>query len=195
MRSRTTAGESLGEIEMLAGDPASAERCVARVLRDFERIHDEAGLSTVAAELADALYVQGRDDEAASWLDLAREARRRRRRQCSVHVATGPGEAAGPAGSDSTRRERSALEAAGLVGGDRCAHRSRQGAARRRRGVAASGSPAEAAAREQALQLFDRKGNVVSGRKHGASVLSELRSPEPHNVRRAPDWGSSCWDR
>ena len=60
-----------GRIEMLAGEPAAAERALADACATLERVHDEAGLSTLAAELADALYGQGRFKEAKGWLDLA----------------------------------------------------------------------------------------------------------------------------
>jgi tetratricopeptide (TPR) repeat protein len=64
-------GRVRGRIEMLAGDAVAAERALAEACAALERVHDEAGLSTLAAELADALYAQGRYDEATGWLDLA----------------------------------------------------------------------------------------------------------------------------
>ena len=57
-------GRVLGRIEMLAGDLRQAERVLKDAARPSSALHDAAGLSTVAAELADALYVQGRDEEA-----------------------------------------------------------------------------------------------------------------------------------
>ena len=68
---RTTAAACSGESRCSAGDPAAAERVLAECCETFERMHDAAGLSTVAAELADALYEQGRYDGAESWLELA----------------------------------------------------------------------------------------------------------------------------
>jgi tetratricopeptide (TPR) repeat protein len=60
-----------GRIEMLAGDPTSAEGVLRESCAILEGVRDEAGLSTLSAELADALYALGRDDEAAGWLELA----------------------------------------------------------------------------------------------------------------------------
>ena len=60
-----------GRIEMLAGEPTSAEAALSEACAVLERVHDEAGLSTIGSELADALYAEGRYDEAADWLDLA----------------------------------------------------------------------------------------------------------------------------
>ena len=66
-------GRVLGRIEMLSGNPSAAERSFQECCATFERVHDKRGLSTVAAELADALYVQERYSEATGWLDLAEE--------------------------------------------------------------------------------------------------------------------------
>jgi tetratricopeptide (TPR) repeat protein len=64
-------GRVLGRIEMLAGDPLEAERTLRQCCATLERMHDEASVSTVAAELADALYAQERYEEARGWLDIA----------------------------------------------------------------------------------------------------------------------------
>jgi tetratricopeptide (TPR) repeat protein len=64
-------GRVLGRIEMLSGNPAAAGLVLEECCETFEKMHDAAGLATVAAELADALYAQGRYDESDTWLDLA----------------------------------------------------------------------------------------------------------------------------
>jgi DNA-binding SARP family transcriptional activator len=66
-------GRLLARLELLAGEGAAAEAASRRCCETFERIRDEAGLSTQAAELADALYVQGRYEDAAGWARLAKE--------------------------------------------------------------------------------------------------------------------------
>ena len=63
-------------IELLAGDPAAAEAALRASCETFERVHDEAGLSTLATELADALYLQGRHEEARSWVARAERSAR-----------------------------------------------------------------------------------------------------------------------
>jgi DNA-binding SARP family transcriptional activator len=64
-------GRVRGRIEMLAGDPAAAERAFAEACAMLGRAHDEAAHATASAELADALYGQGLYDEVKGWLDLA----------------------------------------------------------------------------------------------------------------------------
>ncbi len=102
----------------------------------------------------------------ASWLDLAERARRGRRRQRSVHLATGAGKAPGPRRCASTRRRRwGARPPISLRGRTRSAITATSCSTSQR----CSGSPIEleTAARqvEQALRLFERKGNVVSARQ------------------------------
>jgi predicted ATPase/class 3 adenylate cyclase len=57
-------GERMGAIEMLAGDPAAAEREVREAVEFFRRSGDLYFLTSEEAELARALWVQGRFDEA-----------------------------------------------------------------------------------------------------------------------------------
>jgi len=54
----------VGEIELLAGDPEAAERELRPACETLERIGELGYLSSAAPPLADALYLQGRDDEA-----------------------------------------------------------------------------------------------------------------------------------
>jgi predicted ATPase/class 3 adenylate cyclase len=51
-------------VELLAGDPAAAERCLRKGYAALEEMGDRALLSTTAAFLAQALLAQSRDDEA-----------------------------------------------------------------------------------------------------------------------------------
>lgn len=59
----STALDSCG-VEMLAGDPAAAERELRRDYRALETMGERYLLSTLAGELARAVYAQGRYDEA-----------------------------------------------------------------------------------------------------------------------------------
>jgi class 3 adenylate cyclase/tetratricopeptide (TPR) repeat protein len=56
-----------GEIEMLAGDYAAAERLGRQTCEQLDRLGERAVLSTTAVELADALYALGRYEEAGQW--------------------------------------------------------------------------------------------------------------------------------
>jgi DNA-binding SARP family transcriptional activator len=59
-----SATETYGIVEMLAGDPAAAERELASGYQTLDEIGEIATFPDLAAKLADALYAQGRDDEA-----------------------------------------------------------------------------------------------------------------------------------
>jgi DNA-binding SARP family transcriptional activator len=62
-----------GWVHVLAGDPELAEAALAEGCAILERHRDEAGLSSVASALGDALYFQERFEEARGWSRLARE--------------------------------------------------------------------------------------------------------------------------
>jgi tetratricopeptide (TPR) repeat protein len=63
-----------GRIEMLAGDPAAAEAELRRGYVILERMGELGVLSTLAAYLADAVYAQGRYDEADHLTHVSEEA-------------------------------------------------------------------------------------------------------------------------
>ena len=58
------AAETYGIVEMLAGDAGAAERELASGYGLLEEIGETQNFPDLAAKLADALYVQGRDDQA-----------------------------------------------------------------------------------------------------------------------------------
>jgi class 3 adenylate cyclase/tetratricopeptide (TPR) repeat protein len=60
-------------LEMLAGEPASAENELRPACEFFQARGEQGLLSTLAAFLADALYEQGRVDEAPHWVQVSRE--------------------------------------------------------------------------------------------------------------------------
>jgi class 3 adenylate cyclase/tetratricopeptide (TPR) repeat protein len=63
-----------GPLELLAGDPASAEDELRSACEFFQAGGEQGLLSTLAAFLAQALYEQGRFEEAWHWVDVSREA-------------------------------------------------------------------------------------------------------------------------
>jgi tetratricopeptide (TPR) repeat protein len=162
-----------GRIEMLAGDPASAEGVLRESCAILERVRDEAGLSTLGAELADALYAQGRYDEAGGWLDLAEE--RSSAEDVSAQYTWRRVRAKVLARADRHRdAERLAREAAELA--ERTDALSDHGNVRLDLAevllLAGKESPA-AGQIERGLELFEGKGNRVSA--HAAQArLSEL---------------------
>ena len=62
---------SAGEIELLAGDFPAAERPLRAACETLERIGDWGHFASLAPLLAEALHAQGREDEAAPFIELA----------------------------------------------------------------------------------------------------------------------------
>ena len=69
-----SAAETYGIVEMLAGDPAAAERELASGYGTLEEIGESANFPDLAAKLAEALYAQGRDDEAFELSEVSNRA-------------------------------------------------------------------------------------------------------------------------
>ncbi len=67
------ASEIAGTVHLLAGDAEAAERELRHGYEAFERMGEQAALSTLAAMLAQALYAQGRDDEALAFTAIGEE--------------------------------------------------------------------------------------------------------------------------
>jgi ATP/maltotriose-dependent transcriptional regulator MalT len=62
-----------GPIELLAGDPAAAERDLREDYETLERMGERNYIATTAAFLAEALYQLGRDAEAAGYAEFSRQ--------------------------------------------------------------------------------------------------------------------------
>jgi predicted ATPase/class 3 adenylate cyclase len=65
--------QSSAYVEMLAGDPREAERELRNGYAELEKMGEKGYLSTVAAELAQALYEQRRFDEAERFTHVSQE--------------------------------------------------------------------------------------------------------------------------
>ena len=65
--------QSSAYVEMLAGEPREAERELRSGYADLEKMGEKGYLSTVAAELAQALYEQARYDEAERFTHVSEE--------------------------------------------------------------------------------------------------------------------------
>jgi hypothetical protein len=68
------ASETYGIVEMLADDPAGAERELRRGYETLDRLGAEMNVSPLAALLAQALYAQERDEEALRFSELSEQA-------------------------------------------------------------------------------------------------------------------------
>ena len=74
LRVRRAVGTLFGaEIEMLADDPAAAESELLRGYQTLEAMGERGVRSVLAAYLAEALWCQGRVDEASSYAEIAAE--------------------------------------------------------------------------------------------------------------------------
>jgi tetratricopeptide (TPR) repeat protein len=71
---RTATSQNRGQLESLAGDPAARERILREGYEQLRAMGERGHLSTVAAELADALVDLGRTDEADAMCAVAEEA-------------------------------------------------------------------------------------------------------------------------
>src|SRR5205823_14563158 len=64
-------GAVTGDVELLAGDFAAAEEALAEACSVLQRTGNHHDLATRAADLAAALYGQGRYDDAGEWIATA----------------------------------------------------------------------------------------------------------------------------
>jgi len=152
---------SAGEIELLAGDPAAAERLLGRGGEILERERDWGHFTSLAGLHAESLIAQGRAEEALERIETAERRLLEDDSDAQIILLRARSQLAA---------KRGALEEA-----EGFAHRANERAARTddlslRGGVLAdlaalhelSGRPAEAkAALEQALALYEQKGNIV----------------------------------
>jgi ATP/maltotriose-dependent transcriptional regulator MalT len=106
------AAQAFGWVELLAGDPAAAEREFRAGYELSERMGETGYLSTAAGVLADALYAQGRDEEALRYTKESERAAAPmtsyavfwRARRCPPAEANEPAELAHEAIAPPTRR-------------------------------------------------------------------------------------------
>jgi class 3 adenylate cyclase/tetratricopeptide (TPR) repeat protein len=158
------AGESLW-VELWAGDPAAAAEFGAEGWRLYEELGEQTFLPAVAGNLAQALYGLDRLDEADAWAGRAAELgptddawKEKLWRQVRAKVLARRGE---HAEAERLAREAVAIseETDFLDGqGDACADLGEV--------LVLAGKPDEAAtALEQALDRYERKGNVVSAQR------------------------------
>jgi class 3 adenylate cyclase/tetratricopeptide (TPR) repeat protein len=68
-----TMGFVVGPLELWAGNPAAAEEELRANCEVLQRLGERAWLCSIALFLAEALYVQGKDDEADHWVEVGRE--------------------------------------------------------------------------------------------------------------------------
>ena len=174
------AGFSLaaGDIEMLADDPAAAERELRRGYEALEAMGERGLLSTVAAELARAVCAQGRYEEAeeltkvsevlARPLDVAAQISWR-----TVRATCAAG------GDDLAGAEALARDALHAVEQTDDLNRHARVLSDLAAVVRRAGHEAESRSlEERALELFERRGNVVSAEKARSKLGARAQSPQ-----------------
>ena len=174
------AGFSLlaGDIEMLADDPAAAERELRRGSEALGAMRERGLLATVASELASAVCAQGRYEEAERLTRVTEELARPQ--DVAAQISWQIVRAASLAGQGELESaEALARDAVRTV--ERTDDLNRQGRVLVALAeiVRSAGREAEAVSLlERALELFERKGNVVSADKL-RSALAERGTPGP----------------
>jgi class 3 adenylate cyclase/tetratricopeptide (TPR) repeat protein len=151
-----------GFVELIAGDASQAERVLREGREEFLRLGEKGYLSTLSANLALALCLQGRFDEADPFIEESRDlassedvASQWVWRTAKAMVLADRGELA--------EAERLAREAVDLAsGGDALVDQAETLSVLARILVAAGRSDEAAALLRQAVDKYERKGDVVS---------------------------------
>ena len=168
-----------GVIEMIAGNPAAAERHLERDYRAMAGAGETGHLSTVAGQLANAVYAQGRYEEAERYTRISEETAARDDYASQILWRTVRAMAFAREGrlDDGEQLAREAVTLAEATDnidfhGDALMALAEV--------LCLAERPSEAVpVIEEALHLFELKGNVVSARKARA-LLGELQThPNP----------------
>jgi tetratricopeptide (TPR) repeat protein len=154
----------VGEVEMLAGQPAAAEALRRTAFETLEALGERGILSTVAAYLAETLVVLGRDEEAVQFTEVSEEAAADDDLASQVLWRSARARAAARQGR-SGEAERFAREAVGLAAETDAIGLNADALASLGAVLLGQGRGDESAsALQKALELYEAKGNAVSAR-------------------------------
>jgi tetratricopeptide (TPR) repeat protein len=164
--------QNSGFVEMLAGDPVAAEREYRWGYERLAEMGEKSFLSTVAVDLADALYVQGRLDEAERFTNVSEDAAapddvvsQSKLRSVRAKVLAQRGQL-----EDAVELAREAVRLGSNDLNDGARLRLNLGEV-----LSQAGCREEAIkVVEEAITLFEDKGNIVSAAR-ARNVLEELR--------------------
>jgi tetratricopeptide (TPR) repeat protein len=162
-----------GDIELLAGDPVAAEAELREGFRVLDDMGEQGLLSTVAFNLAEAIYRQGRYDEAGEMTRISEEA------SSADDIATQVGWRAVRAKVLARRgefeeAERLSVEALRLIEPTDGLPNKAETLAYRAEVLSLAGRVDEARhALEKAIRLCQAKG-MAAAVKNGQALLSEL---------------------
>jgi predicted ATPase len=173
------AAHGFGTLDMLAGDPAAAERHLSEGCRVLKEVGEIAHLSTLAAQLAHALYAQGRYEEAARQTRISEETAAHDDYASQILWRTARAKAFARQGRIA-EAERLAREAVTLAEDTDDINGHGDALMALAEVVRVAERPSEAIrVIQEALKLYERKGNVVSAGKARA-LLGELEAvPSP----------------
>jgi ATP/maltotriose-dependent transcriptional regulator MalT len=161
-----------GSIELLAGDPAAAERIFRSGFDTLSSMGEKVNLSLVAASLAKSVHLQGRHEEAERLTIVSEEATSPEDvwsqvawRSARATILAGRGEP--------VESERLAREAVELIEGTDALNMRASSLLSLARALDAAGRSDEATRSAlEAVRLYEAKGNVVSAGKAGEFVTS-----------------------
>ncbi len=158
-------------IELLAGDPAAAERELRPALEQLQEIGERGNLASIAAQLAEALHAQGRSEEALAATVTSEEASSPDdvHAQISWRVARAKALAQLGRGREAQEIGTTAVELAGTTDSPVFAAEALLALAEAHAAAGEAEEGRDAAVHAQ--QLFEAKGNVVAARR--ARALSE----------------------
>jgi len=159
----------LADVELFGGDAIAAEHLLIELCSELERTHDWSHLASRAGDLAEAIYAQGRLDEAEEWTRIAERHAAAddldaqtfwRSVRAKAHARRGAFEAA----------EELAREAARIV--QESDGLNRRARVQRDLGevLRLAGMDKASEAFDRSVELYERKGNVV-----GAAQTRALR--------------------
>jgi predicted ATPase len=174
-RAALAAANAFGLVEMLAGNPAAAEQHLSAGYIFLKELGETAHLSTLAGLVAHALYEQGQDSEAAHYTRISEETAARDDYASQILWRTARAKEFARQGRV-IEAERVAREAVTLAEGtdDINMHADALMALAEVLRLANRSSEA-AAVIQEALNLYEQKGNVVSAGKARA-LLGELQT-------------------
>jgi tetratricopeptide (TPR) repeat protein len=166
-----------GDVEMLAGEASAAERELRPAYEVLERMGNLGYLSSIAPRLADALYVQGRDEEAFRYAEVGERASAPEDADAQVGWRRVQAKLLARRG-DVLAAERLAREATGLAARTDYLDLHARALADLAEVLRLAGRKEESAvALKEAIRLHERKGNVVA-----AAVLAGLLTEGPVQV-------------
>jgi tetratricopeptide (TPR) repeat protein len=173
------ADEALGSLERLAGDHTAAEQALRRGYEELERLGERGFLSTMAAELGQAVVAQGRLDEAERLARISEEAGASDDAASQVMLLGIRAQVDARKG-DLDQAESQARRAVQLANETDALNMRGDAYMDLAEVLGLSSRSSEAAdALAEAARLFERKGNVVSLRRARSELESLSASPGP----------------